>query len=160
VDLVRYAPIPQRSLGTLGLECIPLVKTPFRREKIFETRARSTVAKASLDARVPMRQLLFREPKRETKSNAADRSSYLIVTISGIHSAERNGADPRRPFKCASAPSPRGHVAVGHHRCAIRCILSKRSTPTPYQETAAGWPQAAFQFHSRCPTRPRESPKG
>jgi hypothetical protein len=43
VDLVRYAPIPQRSLGTLGLECIPLVETSFRREKIFETRVRSTV---------------------------------------------------------------------------------------------------------------------
>jgi hypothetical protein len=65
VDPVRYAPIPQRSLGTLGLECIPLVETPFRREKIFETRVRSTVAKASLDARVPMRQLLCREPQRE-----------------------------------------------------------------------------------------------
>ena len=65
VDLVRYAPIPQRSLGTLGLKCIPLVETPFRREKIFETRVRSTVAKASLDARVAMRQLLFRKPKGE-----------------------------------------------------------------------------------------------
>jgi hypothetical protein len=58
-------PIPKRSFGTLGLECIPLVETPFRREKIFETRVRPTVAKATLDARVPMRQLLFRKPTRE-----------------------------------------------------------------------------------------------
>jgi hypothetical protein len=65
VDLVRYAPIPQRSLGTLRLECILLVKTLFRGEKIFETRVRSTVATTNLDARVPMRQLLFRKPKRE-----------------------------------------------------------------------------------------------
>ena len=65
VDLVRCAPIPQRSLGTLGLECIPLVETTFRREKFFETRVSSPVAKASLDTRVPMRQLLFRKPERE-----------------------------------------------------------------------------------------------
>src|SRR5438094_215206 len=66
VDLVRCAPIPQRSLGTLRLECIPLLETPFRREKFFETRVSSTADKACLDARVPMRQLFFRKPKRQT----------------------------------------------------------------------------------------------
>ena len=65
VDLVRGAPLPQRSLGTLGLELIPLVETPFFREKVFETCVCATVAKERLDRRVPMRQLLFRKPKRE-----------------------------------------------------------------------------------------------
>ena len=43
VDLIRLAPLPQRSLGRLRLECVPLLKT----------------------VRVPAWQPLFNKPERE-----------------------------------------------------------------------------------------------
>ena len=65
IDLIFFAPIPQRSLGVFGLERIPPLETPFGDKKFFETRVRAPVPKGRRDGRVPMRQLLFGKTKRE-----------------------------------------------------------------------------------------------
>ena len=65
VDLIRFAPLAQGSLRGLGFECVPLLKTPFRRQKFFETRVSSSAPEEGLDVRIPVWQLLFDKPKRQ-----------------------------------------------------------------------------------------------
>jgi len=66
VDLIRFAPVPQRSLGQRRLECVPLFKTALRGEKLLETRVSAAVPEESLDVRVSVRQPLFNKPERKT----------------------------------------------------------------------------------------------
>ena len=65
VDLVRCAPLPERSLGALGFECIPSVEALFRRQQFLETSVGSAMPEARRDVRISMRQLRVRKPKRE-----------------------------------------------------------------------------------------------
>jgi hypothetical protein len=65
VDLILFAPLPQRSLGRLRLECVPLLKTAFRCEKILEPRVCAAAPKEGLDVPVPVWQPLFNKPERE-----------------------------------------------------------------------------------------------
>ena len=65
VDLIRIAPLPERSLGRLRLEHVPLFETAYRCEKLLESRVSAAAPKEGLDVRVPVRQPLFNKPERE-----------------------------------------------------------------------------------------------
>jgi hypothetical protein len=65
VDLIRIAPLPERSFGRLRFEYIPLFETAFRCEKLLESRVSAAAPEEGLDIRVPVRQPLFNKPECE-----------------------------------------------------------------------------------------------
>ena len=65
VDVINFAPLPKRSLSRLRLECVPLLKTALRCEKLLETRVCAAAPEKGLDVRVSVWQPLFNKPERE-----------------------------------------------------------------------------------------------
>ena len=65
LNIVFLAPVPQRSLSGLGLECVPLVQAALRRKEFFEASAGTPVPKEVLDRRGSLGQFLRYETQRE-----------------------------------------------------------------------------------------------